>query len=294
MNGITTETIGDRYSAGVGYLFLPNDLDRDKYIRYCFNTGTVSIILENGGALHNVQCSNIVLNQLEFPELTSELGSQLIWVNQEGLNYPVVIGIVNRADQTTTLTENQHSNRRTTKSGTSEVLIDGNNPSIIINSDSLTENGADIHIISKNTNSTSKINISASGEVSVSSQKIQANISDQLNISIKNPFEDDKKTIINYTKGLGFNYLDEFDNQIEIIDGKVNIVSDNINIGGDNAKEPILLGDKTVDMIDKILEILGRTQTTTLIGPQPLLTATEFLALRSQLELLKSEKHRIE
>lgn len=291
---VTTRYIGERYSSGVGYLILPNDLDRDTYIRYCFNTNTISIALENGGVLNNVQCTKSVMQQLEFPLNTKEVGSQVVWTDQEGLGYPVVVGVLLRSDQVTDLLENQTSQRRVTNNGSSEILVDGKNPFIIINSDSLKDTGGDIYIVSKNTGLTSKININSSGEINLSSQNIQASISNELNIIIRDSLQDDKITTINYTKGKGFNYEDEFDNQIEVKDGKINIVSDNINLGGDNATEPILLGDTTVSMIDKILEILGRTTTTTLIGPQPLLTAPEFIALRAQLETLKSSKHKIE
>lgn len=291
---VTTRYIGERYSAGVGYLILPNDLDRDTYVRYCFNTNTISIALENGGILNNVQCTKSVIQQLEFPLNTKEVGSQVVWVDQEALGYPVVVGVLLRSDQVTDLSEHQTSQRRVTNNGSSEILVDGQNPFIIINSDSLKDTGGDIYIVSKNTGLTSKININSSGEINLSSQNIQASISNELNIIIRDSLQDDKITTINYTKGEGFNYQDEFDNQIEVKDGKINIVSDNINIGGDNATEPILLGDTTVSMIDKILEILGRTTTTTLIGAQPILTAPEFIALRAQLETLKSSKHRIE
>lgn len=291
---VTTRYIGERYSAGVGYLILPNDLDRDTYIRYCFNTNTISIALENGGILNNVQCTKSVMQQLEFPLNTKEVGSQVVWTDQEALGYPVVVGVLLRSDQVTDLSENQTSQRRVTNNGSSEILVDGKNPFIIINSDSLKDTGGDIYIVSKNTGLTSKININSSGEINLSSQNIQASISNELNIIIRDSLQDDKITTINYTKGKGFNYEDEFDNQIEVKDGKINIVSDNINLGGDNATEPILLGDTTVSMIDNILEILGRTTTTTLIGPQPLLTAPEFIALRAQLETLKSKKHNIE
>lgn len=291
---VTTRYIGERYTAGVGYLIVPNDLDRDTYVRYCFNTNTISIALENGGILNNVQCTKSVIQQLEFPLTSKEIGNQVVWVDQEALGYPVIVGVLLRADQVTDLSEHQTSHRRVTENGSSEILVDGKNPFIIINSDSLKDSGGDIYIVSKNTGQTSKININSSGEINLSSQNIQASISNELNVVIRDSLQDDKITTINYTKGKGFNYLDEFDNQIEVIDGKINIVSDNINIGGDNASESILLGDTTVSMIDKILEILGRTQTTTLIGPQPLLTAAEFTALRAQLETLKSKKHRIE
>ena len=291
---VTTRYIGERYTAGVGYLIVPNDLDRDTYVRYCFNTNTISIALENGGILNNVQCTKSVIQQLEFPLTSKEIGNQVVWVDQEALGYPVIVGVLLRADQVTDLSEHQTSHRRVTENGSSEILVDGKNPFIIINSDSLKDSGGDIYIVSKNTGQTSKININSSGEINLSSQNIQASISNELNVVIRDSLQDDKITTINYTKGKGFNYLDECDNQIEVIDGKINIVSDNINIGGDNASESILLGDTTVSMIDKILEILGRTQTTTLIGPQPLLTAAEFTALRAQLETLKSKKHRIE
>lgn len=291
---VTTDYIGDRHSAGVGYVIIPSDVDREQYIRYCFNTCSLSISLENGGALHNVQCIKQVFNDIDFPIDSKTMGSMVFWVDNPLHNHPTIIGTIPKVDQDIDLSEKQSSFSKTSGNGTSEILLDSKQPSVTINCDSLTEAGGDIIIVSKNKALKSKIKINSSGEITLSSQNFDINTSNQFKVKIADPFKDDNVTTIIYKKGEGLNYSDEFGNEIQVLDGKVNINSDNINIGGDDAKQPILLGDDTGDLIDKILEILSRTQTTTLIGPQPLLTAAEFAGLRAKVELIKSTKHRIE
>lgn len=286
--------LGERNPSGTANIFIPTDVDRERFIQRCFNTGTVSIILQDGGIINNVLCDLNSFNQIQFPKDSKELGSLVAWIIQSYSRVPIIVGVLNRSDQTLDIKENQASLSKSTNNGKVDFIADSNSPVAIINSSSLTEQGGDIYIQSQNGSLTSKINISSSGEINIISQNTNFKISDEFNITIHNPEINSNKTTIKYIKDEGFTYEDEFNNKIEIIDGKINIDSENINIGGDAAQQPLILGTNLVNLLDQILTLLGSTTAPTVFGASPLATSPAFVQLKSQLEALKSKKHKIE
>jgi hypothetical protein len=82
--------------------------------------------------------------------------------------------------------------------------------------------------------------------------------------------------------------------------GKVNIISDNEvavkspKIGHNEANEPMLRGQKVVDLIDELITLLFNARTATSIGLQPLNNFVQINELKSKLEELKSTKSFLE
>lgn len=286
--------IGKRSEGGIGYIILPEDSERSKYIQFCYSTGTVTIVLEDGGIIDKVLVSKHIWDYIEFPKNPGELGSLISWQKIPNQNYPIVIGIFNKNNETIPHVENQASLIKSNKEGVADITVDGEKSNIYVSASSLTQEGGDIYIKSKNGNRDSKINISANGDINISSKNQNISVSDEFILRIKDPEINEKKTILRYKRGEGLTYEDEFKNIIEVIDGKVNIDSENINLGSSEAKEFIVLGNSMIDFLSSILDLLGQSTTTTIFGASPLLTGPQFLAKKAELQTLLSKKHKIE
>ena len=68
LNDLKTYVKGN-ISVGIGYIIVPPDVDRQKYIDTCYAKETVSMYLDFGGfSVNNVRISVDALNLIEFPK----------------------------------------------------------------------------------------------------------------------------------------------------------------------------------------------------------------------------------
>jgi len=77
---------------GIGYIILPEGVDRKDFVETCFNKEQFSICTNNGEIIINVPASSQTLNELIIPNTSSELGTQVCFINEEKHNKPFIIG----------------------------------------------------------------------------------------------------------------------------------------------------------------------------------------------------------
>lgn len=263
---------GIRDAAGTGYIIIPAGVDKRKFIDHCFRTGTISLLLENGGVIDNVLISKNALNEIEFPEKFNTKGSQLIWINQPRKLSPIVIGSLSKTNEFVNFNVNKSSLKRSTKNFVSEVLVDAQNGSIVITSNSSIEGGGDIYIISTNKKKNSKFKIQVSGSIEIETPDFITTASNKVSLIIKNKDEDDTITKIEYEKGVGLSYSDEFGNECSANSDGFNISpSSKFSIG--EGSESIILGDTfklifedLTDMMSKLAAACAKIQVGTSMG----------------------------
>lgn len=162
-------SVGDRMSAGVGYVMLPIDVDRDKFIQRCLRTGTISLFTENTEFINNVKIDRWTLQQIDWPDKQAELGDCIFWVNMPKHNVPVAVAILTKNNQIIDLVENEFSLTKNSKNGS--VSISGNSDkgviNIIVNSDK--DGQFNVSVINKNDQA--KFNLSVRGEVNINTTK---------------------------------------------------------------------------------------------------------------------------
>lgn len=284
----TRPTSGTKDSAGIGYVIIPAGVDKRKFIDHCFRTGTISLLLENGGVIDEVLISKSVLNEIEFPERFNTKGSLLIWINQPRKLRPIVIGSLSKTNEFVNFNKNKNSLRKSTKNFVGEVLVDAQNGSIIITSNSSIEGGGDIYIISTNKKKNSRFKIQVSGSIDVETPDFTVTSSNKISLVIKNKDEDDTITKIEYEKGIGLSYIDEFGNECSINSNGVNISpSSKFSIG--SGEESIMLGDSfksiledLTDMLSKLASTCAKIQVGTSMGPSTVPTNAADLTQISQ------------
>lgn len=209
---------GKRNLAGIGYVVLPLDTDRDAYIREVYRKGSMSVTLDDGGVIDDVLITKEAIGKLQFPNSSTELGSIVFWVNIPKRNQPVIVGTISKNNEFINLNENEFSFKRESKFGFVEVSGNGKNADInfIVNHN---QSRGKINIIASNKAGTAQVNVNVKGDVNVyTSNDINISAEESFNLTVG---DDETIAVINYRKNEGFQYLDEFNNEINISEGEV-------------------------------------------------------------------------
>lgn len=85
-----------RREIGTGYIVIPEGVNRDEFVESCYSKESFYIMTNEGGLIPSVLCMHQVLNDIKFAEDSTGLGSQVIFVNFEVYNMPVIIGTVSK------------------------------------------------------------------------------------------------------------------------------------------------------------------------------------------------------
>lgn len=271
---------GVRDAAGIGYVIIPAGVDKRKFTEHCFRTSTISLLLENGGVLDDVLISKAALSEIEFPEKFNEKGTLLIWINQPRKLRPIVIGSLSKTNEFVNFNVNKGSLKRANKNFVSEVLVDAQNGTIVITSNSSIEGGGDIYIISTNKKKDSKLKVQVSGTIEVETPDFKTTVSNRITLSIKNKEMDDLSTEIMYEKGIGLSYEDEFGNRCTANSDGINISPQSkLSIG--SGSDPLILGSAfkeifsdLTDLISKLASTCAKIQVGTSMGTSTVPTNT--------------------
>jgi hypothetical protein len=223
-------------TSGNGRIYLRKDLSKDDYIQHCFRTGTVSILLDDGGVVDNIAIDKSRFTDIEFPVSTKKLGSQVFWVMNEDSNQPIIIAVINKTGEIIPLQPFVKGMRSQTESGVTELLLDGKKSIIILNASSQTANGGDIHILSNNQNNTSKLKIFVSSNIDISSRFFDLQLKEKFSLIIRDKNIDSKTTQITIEKGKGISLVDEFGNKYVTNKDGI-LMNDGKNGGIPNIKE---------------------------------------------------------
>lgn len=204
---VSTREVGYRNSAGIGYLCVPVDVDRNTYVRDCLRKGVVSLMFDDGGVENEVMISKNALNESEFPLSSKELGSMVFWVNIPKFNKPVAVAILTKSNEIITLSENATVISRDTKFGGFEISGEGNLGGLVIRAYGKDGSKGRIDIIASNSENNAEINLTCKGNVNVDcSGSLNAKVGRELNISIQ---REDVVNTLKYSLGEGLTIEDE-------------------------------------------------------------------------------------
>ncbi len=301
---VTTKSIGVREPAGTAHIIIPQDLDPINYVQYCYRTSSVSIVLENGGIINNVVVSISTLRDITFPEEKNKLGSQIIWVNRPKTNTPMIIGVMTKNNELVLYDKDTISLKGKSKTGSGEVTVDKKNNNIILNANSQIEDGGNIYIVSNNRSKTSKISISISDLLELICKNVSLQVKEKFELIIKNAQLNKLITNITYENGIGFDYIDEFQNLIHFDEEVMRFDPNKLLYIGEGT-EPITLGDtlenllgQFIDITNSLSQAVAKLTVPTAMGPSGVPTniaefnkvAADLLSLKEQFVNFKSKK----
>lgn len=263
-----TSVPGAHWSSGVAYIAIPSDIDRTIYIDQCYKSGRVSVWTEDGGFINRVPIDVEVLNYIEFPQIIEQLGTAVVYVTEPVHQQPVIIARLPKSDEVGELKENQFKIKR--KLGNKIVEVSGtpNALNLVVNSG---EEVGSININLISFNSDSQFNIDIAGDVSVE-------------VSGEVEFIQRKKFIVNTIGDDDKDINSTFEQTNE--EHKFNSNKFIINEGD----EPFLLGQKTIDFLEKFIDKVGAIQTVTQLGLQPIVNKADILLLKKELKTLISKE----
>jgi hypothetical protein len=249
---------GARSSAGVGYISLPIDVDKDVFIQQCLNLHVVSIVTEDGEFINNVSVDEDKMQSIRFPDSYKGIGSCVVWVNLPKVNKPIIVAILNPKDKASKISEQNLHNvirRNSIKDNVgASSKIDGNKGKILLTTEGESEGESIVSIRVFNNAKKGKLDAYVQGNVKVETEKdIKLEVVDGFEVAIQDKENKSKKTSIKYTRKSGFSYKDEFDNEWIIKDGKVRCKSKKFEFTDGSSKlEPAVLGDQTQKALDEI------------------------------------------
>jgi len=264
-NGIGTVGMTDnRYDISEWRIAMPIDVDREVYIKNCYLTNTVTISNENGEYQHNIRIGKIALQLVDFPNSIDDFGSDVICVKAPYSGKLYVMDVFNTPQQYQFQKEDQFRFIKKNGIGTAGIIIDGRGK-IILSVDG-DQGSGNLEIKVTNKDRGGKLNVNVNGDIEIVNDGVTS-------IKTSTSFK------VEYKK-------DSVSEPISIqIDENGCLINSN-TVQLNESDEPILRGNKTVSLLESILNTLGNDSA----GPYPLRSSTEYLQLKEQLEDLKSQK----
>lgn len=221
-----------RYPSGTCYLVIPENVDRDKYVRGCYRTGRVAVVMDDGSFIPDVPIGLSILKEIDFPSEVRKLGSELIWVNHMVHNKPIIIDRILKDDEAIDLDEHEFKLEKYTENGFVSIRGVAKEGNLFINVEGKNSNGGKIYIDASNEDEEGGIILNLKGDLRAELKNLIYNILEDANIVSKgdiniNPTEDGKK----------------------------------VNLG--TGDEPILKGDETVDQLETAQDYVELLQSAT-------------------------------
>lgn len=290
MNGKEQRKVhGNKASAGIAYVYIPPDQDRDKFVRDAYRTGSLTIINDFSERMDNVRVSKHVMNDIEFPSDSEKLGSMVLWVNVPKNNQPVIVAVVPKGNEIYEFLEHQFSIRKTFGDSTIDISGDAESGSLIINVFSKAKSPRiDMNVMTPNKDA--QLNLKVAGSLkAIVENKAELEAAKEILMRVVDREEDDEKlTELKYVLGEGFKYVDEFGNEILATEDSVNVkAAKSVMLG--EGKEPVVLGDTLASLLSDMLSAISSITTATSIGAQPIINKATFEQLKERVDEIKSE-----
>lgn len=280
-------------SAGVGFVVVPEGIDRKMYIENCYRTNTISINGGRGyGYFNNVNVDSLAMQNIHFPVDEDNRGTPVVWVLDAVSQLPVVVGVLRKRENYYSLSENQLRVERNQDGRSVDIFVDGNTSSLNVNMIGDELEPADLNIKLSSTNKESVININCDNEINITAEKAVKVVSNQeVDFQIKDKGE--VKALFNYKLGRGFVYSDEFDNSVNCVEGEVSVVSKKIN--HNSGKEPMVLGETLTGILNDLLTAIQKITVISPVGSTSVpVNIADFASIQGKLNTIKSQISNLE
>lgn len=271
MQGVSRNKISNNFPpVGIGYIMVPSNLERDDYVRNCYDRERVCVYIEQSGSMvKDCYISQQALRDIAFPADTKKLGSPVIFVSEKFTNKPIVVSTVSKEDETELLSEYRFKLEKAYKNNKVKIEADAEKGILNIFVDDKEEFGViNLSVKGKeggvlNIDTSNKVHINADKEINAqSSGEIKIKTIDSLSGDVKCEIRADGQDV--YIKP---------ENELRI--GEFN--------------EPSVLGDTLADLLDGLITEISNSLVSTALGPQPLLNKAQIAAYKQQLESIKSK-----
>jgi len=236
MNPVQQIGVGNkRYPSGFCYLIIPSGVDRDRYVKNCYRTGRVAVLMDDGSFLPSIPIGLSILKEVDFPEKIEQLGSQLVWVNHTVHNQPIIIDRILKDDEANNFIENEFKLEKYTEEGSVSISGVAKEGNLYISVDGKTSKGGKIFIDVGNSDEEGAVIFNIKGDLKAELNNLICNAIKDVIINSKeditiNPTEDGKKVKL----GTGDEPILKGDSsvtQLDTLQAKVDLIIDAIKNG---------------------------------------------------------------
>lgn len=242
----------NNFSTARGYIYIPDDVDRDTFVKTAFRTERVSVLLEDSGALVNeVYIDKSVLQEIYFPTEYQAMGSCVSCINIFPQNEFIIVGVLSKSDDSQFLDEYEFRKERRSETGLVSISGKGKNGELYVNIDSKNSNGGKLIVNIRNTENSGEMQLNIKGDVNVYTEgNISLKATESISTTIVN-HDTKKESTLSYKNSEGFTYEDEFGNKITTqSNGTIQIEpSGTLKVG--TGAEKTLKGESTVAELNK-------------------------------------------
>jgi hypothetical protein len=283
----------DRMFCGFAYVIVPNDVDRDEYIRNVYRTGICMIVTDFNEIIKDVRVPQDLIQDLKFPITSGQYGSMISWNNIPKTNQVNITGIYLKPGEFYPYKEGIYTKHYSSKTNDSQTALSITN-----------DMTRATRIVSLKNNSGSEGGLVFGSQSSVGSVKFTLmcngkatlNADDSVNVVVENELriqvgtKEDEMSSISMTKEGVLTYEDRYGNYIKMKDGEFQAESKIIK-WGDGAKEAIVLGDTWKSLQKELIDAIQQITVTTPVGPSgPPINIASFIAIGQKLDTALSSK----
>lgn len=273
-NNSTRSQEGEKYSSGIASVVIPAGVDRELYIKRCYDTNTVSIYSELNGLNNGVPIDRYSFNFIEFPSNVNEFGSQVSFQILETTNTPIITGIYLSTDQLSELQEHQFRFKRKLNGEFVELVGSAKDKSLGINISA--DKKGEIFLNVKSKNLSGKLNIQVDGDTNISSTG---------NLFLKQ-FQQYTCVTVNEKNNNEFSSHEQTSTDESFYNKKTNVYTDKLNIN--DGEEPFVLGKAFASFMKDMVEEVGNSKVSTAIGLMPLMNSVQIKTYKDKVDKLLS------
>jgi hypothetical protein len=260
-----------KHQTGIGSVIIARDIDRAQFVEMCYRTSTIFLLCMDGRLFEKVKVSQGLMNYMQFPEKELGMGSRVVWANDSNTGFPVIIGVL--ADITDMGDLSEHQFRLGRSHGESSSELSGNSETGTLLLD-VTAAGEGLLKLT----SDDLVVLQSSREINFQAKVFDVWTQEGTKIKIKKVGED-AETIASYKLGEGYNFKDEFGNEIQID-------KDHIKFKG---KKYVIETDDDFSMkelFEKFQNVLEKMQIATALGNQAPINIPDIIALKDDINKL--------
>ena len=175
MRGVERSEIwNNNVQVGLAYIVIPFGVDRNDFVQSCYRKERVHIAVERGSIVKNCYIDSSVLQRIKFPDDSTKLGSQVVFVMEKFRKVPFVIATVTRNMERVISDEETINIQRSFNGGNLSIVGKGDG-TLLINLESSDYSKLIIHATGENSvidiNSDGLITLNAKDDVTINSSK---------------------------------------------------------------------------------------------------------------------------
>lgn len=249
------------------YVFIPSEVDREKYIANCKRTQTITVINDNAEINNKVKIGKLALQKVRFPQNQKELGSPVLVANILSKSQLVILDVFDYGDAFDELKEHESALIERTEKGLAEIRVQGDTGEIFITVDAEDESGGALKVNVSNSKGSAQLGVNVDGTFTIiTSQEVSVISNKSIDASIRDE-KGESLSSISLTA-----------------DGIVQMKSSKNLLFGEG-KEALVLGDSLATLLKKLINEISVAAN----GGGPLANATAIAAYSLQVDEVLSK-----